>query len=136
VETAFSAFQPAPAAARVRATSIVNLIASEDTILRHGAAYLVAQLPEGLCLVDEVLSWNKSYSSMQFATHWSSTDERLHVQAHRTVYMILDQEELSSGESNVESEECVRLEYQVVGARFTRVGERSTPGACDAAGTP
>jgi hypothetical protein len=137
-ETAFTALQPAPAASGVRATAIVNLVASEDMTARHGASYLVAQLDTGLCLVDELLAWDKSYSSAEYSTRWSGSGERprLLVQAERSIYLILGQEELASGESNVESEECVRLEYEVVGGRFARVVQRSAPGSCDARVAP
>jgi hypothetical protein len=53
------------------------------------------------------------------------------VQAQRSIYLILGQEELASGESNVESQECVHLEYEVVAGRFARVGQRSVPRPCD-----
>jgi hypothetical protein len=132
-ETAFTAKTPALAGTGVRATSIVNVVASEDDAMRFGAAYLVAELAEGSCIVDNVLPWGSSYADTEIATRWESAPTappRLHVRAHRTTFTVLDQEELARGESNVTSEICARRSYDVAGGRFVRSSQGETDGKC------
>jgi hypothetical protein len=99
-----------------------------------GASYLVARVGEGWCLVDNVLEWelHRSYFETDFSMRWepAASGSRLFVEAHRIGHESLDQEELASGESDVTSETCRRLVYEVSSGRVTRVSESSKPGTC------
>jgi len=132
-ETAFTSSEPAPERSGVRSTSIVNIVASEDDAMQFGAAYLVAELAEGRCIVDPVLSWSSSFADTEFSTRWVSppgSPPRLNIRAHRTVFTVLDRAELARGESNVLSEVCADLSYEVVAGRFSPVSRSEAAGAC------
>ena len=136
-DSAFTPSEPAPPASGVRATSLVNIVASEEGATQLGATYLVAELAEGRCIVDSVLSWAGSYADTEAATRWESPAEapaRLHVRAHRTTFTVLDQEELERGEPNVASEVCARRSYEVASGRFTLLEHTEAASAC--AGMP
>lgn len=132
-QTAFTQTEPAPPASGVRATSFLDVVAGEDGAMQLGASYLVAELPEGRCIVDAVLSWAGSHSDTELSARWDTSAEspaRLHVRAHRTTFTVLEQEELARGESNVMSEICARRSYAVAGGRFTLVEHSEAPGTC------
>ena len=135
-ETAFTPLEPAPESSGVRATSIVNVVASENGAMQLAAAYLVAELPSGLCIVDSVLPWGGSHAQTERSTRWESppgAPPRLQVRAQRTTFTVLDQEELAHGESNVDSELCALRSYDASAGRFTRLSQGETDGKCPSA---
>jgi hypothetical protein len=132
-EKAFIASQPAPARSGVRSTSILEVVASENETLRFAAAYLVAELAEGRCVIDGVLPWGSSFADTELAMRWEPASgglPRLEVRAHRTTYTVLDQEELARGESSVTSQICAQRSYDVADGRFTLVSHAERDGDC------
>lgn len=134
-ETAFTKSAAAPVRSGVSATSIVNVVASENDAMRFMASYLVAELGEGLCIVDGVLPWGGAHADTEYSMRWepaAGAPTRLHVRAHRVTYTVLDQDELARGESNVVNDVCALRSYEVVAGRFTRVSHNETDGQCPA----
>jgi hypothetical protein len=125
---------PAPEGAGLGATGMINLAASEKMRARYGASYLVAHLADGWCLVDNVLDWLSypTYFQTELETRWEPIPGgfRLLARAHRIGHEALDEDDLAAGESDVTSELCNRLVYEVIDGRFTRVSRSSIPGAC------
>jgi hypothetical protein len=132
-ETAFTPLEPAPGSSGVRATSIVNVVASENDAMQLAAAYLVAELADGLCIVDVVLPWGGSHADTELSTRWESppgAPTRLQVRAQRTTFAVLDQDELAQGESSVTSEVCAQRSYHASAGHFTRLSQGESDGRC------
>jgi hypothetical protein len=120
--------------------SLVNLVAMTGMMVRAAASYLVAELEEGACLVDTVHGWDMSPSASEttFETRWEQTPAglRLHVQSQRTLHEPLDDEEFAEGVSDVRSESCERIVYELRAGELTPSSRSSSQGACAAAGMP
>jgi hypothetical protein len=135
VESDYST-RPAPVGSGLNGTSLVTLVAVEpDDWPIYTAFYLVADFSEGgSCLVDVVHGWEirASDSETTFDTQWKPAPGgfRLQVASRRIVYQVLDAEEREAGESDVSTDYCERITYDVVEGRFTRVAQTSTKGSC------
>jgi len=119
--------------------SLINMVALSGMTIQFTAAYLVAELPQGACLVDVVHDWDMSpsYAETALETRWESTPSgaRLQVQSRRIIHEPLDDEELDQGVSDVFSDYCERLSYDVVGGKLTRVAQSSNEAACPPRGS-
>jgi hypothetical protein len=128
--------EPAPGGSGVIGTAALDMIAGPEMMAAFGGSYLVAELPEGYCLVDVALDWTQRHGSFEtdFRTRWEAHDGRFrfHVDAHRVMHEPLDREDQEST-SDGSGEHCVRSVYEVSGGRFTRVRRESQRGPCAAA---
>ena len=92
------------------------------------ASYLIAELPEGSCLVDFVHDWEMSRLVYETSVHtyWETTRDgfRLHLEADRVLHDRLDE-----GQGPYEHH-CELLSYQVSKGRFTLLDRQSAPGYC------
>jgi hypothetical protein len=131
---AYSKPVPAPAESGVLSTSLVAFAAIRDgNSYGFESKYLVADFADGACLVDEVFGWDRHslYPDTTFDAQWTPGGQRVSVWSHQVLHEALDQEELATEESDVRSDLCQRITYDVQGGRFTRVAESSTEGSCD-----
>jgi len=134
-ESAYSRPSPALAESGVQSTALLKLTAlDQDGFTQFGAAYLVADFAAGSCLVDLVHPWNRPsiIADTTFATVWTPTAQghRVEVRSREILHEALDSSELAAGESDVRSDYCTRLVYDVMGGRFRRVSRDSTEGSC------
>ena len=97
------------------------------------STYLVADFADGACLVDEVFGWDRHslYPDTTFHAEWAPRGQRVSVRSRQILHEALDQEELATEESDVRSDYCQRITYDVVDGRFTRVADSSTEGSAD-----
>lgn len=135
IESAYSKQAPAPAGSGVEGTALVTLVAVEDGYRAvFGAVYLVADFADGSCLVDVVHDWDRHSASAEttFRTEWKPAPRglRLQVESRQLLRESLDPEELAAGESDVRSDYCQRITYDVIEGRFERVAQSSTQGPC------
>jgi hypothetical protein len=111
---------------------VAQLIASTEFMVRFGASYLVAEYPEGTCLVDVLLDWDQRRSGFDtdFKTRWETTPSglRLHVLAHRVMHDELD--EGSKPGADVTGNQCERYVYEVRDGKFQRISHDSRVGPC------
>lgn len=128
LEKAFSGPESAPEGSGVKRTAVINLRATEEQVSMFDATYLVAELPEGSCLVDFVHDWVMSRLAREVSVHtrWEAAPDgfRLHIEADRTLY-----DELDEGQGSDEHQ-CEALSYRVVAGRFTLITRKSAPEAC------
>jgi hypothetical protein len=131
----FTPSEPAPRETGIAALELVNVIAQNEVgMIQLGASYLVADLPEGACLVDVVHDWDPrpSYVETDIQTRWepSAAGFRLGVRSRRIEHEPLDESESAKGVSDVRSDACVSLAYEFTGEHFERVDRRSSKGPC------
>jgi hypothetical protein len=142
----FTTPQPAPPASGIASLSLMNVVAQNDVgMMQLAGSYLVADLAEGSCLVDLVHPWDArpGYVETQLEAHWqpSGAGFRLNVRSRRLEHEPLDGAESAEGVSDVRSDACESLAYDVTSGRFARVAEHTTLGPCpafteDAPGSP
>jgi hypothetical protein len=135
IETAYSKPVPAPRESGLSELSLVTMVAVEDEYRNvFGSSYLVATRAHGSCLVDVVHGWDRHSLTpdTSFVAEWRPAAHgfRLDVRSRQVLHEALDQEELASGESDVRSDDCVRITYDVAAGRFTRVSESTAEGDC------
>ena len=125
---------PAPVTEGRPVISLINMVALSGMTIQFTASYLVAELPQGACLVDVVHDWDMSpsYAETALETRWESTSSaaRLQVQSRRIIHEPLDEEESEAGVSDVFSDYCEHRTYDVGDGKLTRVAQSSTAGAC------
>jgi hypothetical protein len=139
---------PAPEASGLRSTALVQVEATIDKVPAQGWL-LVAQRPEGLCLIDSPLEPAATlggYYRADFQYSWSAEARPLtfRLQAQERRYQMLDEEEVDESERAAQSDEsdeseepgladqtCVRYAYAVIDGRFTRTSASETEGPCD-----
>jgi hypothetical protein len=136
-QAGFTAPQPAPPASGISALSLMNVVAQNDVgMTQLAASYLVADLPEGSCLIDLVHDWDArpGYVETQLEARWQAHGEgfRSSVRSRRIEHEPLDGSESAAGVSDVRSDACRSLAYDVTDARFVRVSEHDTLGPCPA----
>lgn len=133
IETSFVSRVPAPPDSGALQIAMVEMVAGPETRIALDSSYLVAQYPEGWCLVDVVLDWNQrpGYVENDFHIRWEPRADgaRLHLQAHRVLHEPLDQA-AEEGASDVSYEHCDRYVYDVSQGRFTRADQEKKEGAC------
>jgi hypothetical protein len=134
-EPAFTARQPAPEGSGLEAIALMNSVAENDVgMIQFGATYLIAEFAEGSCLVDLVHDWDlrPSFVETDLAARWvrASSGFRLHLDSRRILHEPLDESESSAGASDVRSDVCARVTYEVVEGRFTQIERGTSSGAC------
>jgi hypothetical protein len=139
IDTAYAKPVPAPAESGLAGVTMVTMVAVEDEYRNvFGSSYLVADFAQGSCLVDVLHEWDKHSLTpdTSFDAEWRPAPQgfRLHVRSHQVLHEALDREEFAAGESDVRSDFCVRIVYDVVGGRFARVSESSSEGGCRESG--
>jgi hypothetical protein len=135
IESAYSKQAPAPPDSGLKGTALVTWVAVQDGYRDvFGASYLVADFVDGSCLVDVVHDWDRHSASAEttFHTEWKSGPNgwQLQVESRRILRESLDQAELAAGESDVRSDYCERITYDVVDGRFERKAGSSSQGSC------
>ena len=135
IETAFTSRAKAPEGSGLTATSMLHLVAGPEMTILFGATYLVADFPEGSCLVDTVLDWERrvGYFDTDFQTRWEAAPGgfRFYVDGHRVTHEPVDRDAEEEDMSDVTSDYCDRTVYEVVNGRFTRLTHKSAPGTCE-----
>jgi hypothetical protein len=134
-EAGFTPPLPAPAGSGVAALSLMNVVAENEVgMIQFGASYLVAELPEGACLLDLVHGWDMrpSYVETVLGARWQPNGAGflLRANSRRIQHEPLDESESAEGVSDARADFCEDLEYEVSGGRFKRVGQRTSKGAC------
>jgi hypothetical protein len=123
---------------RVHALAAVSAVVEASEGRQFHAAYLVGDVDQGWCLLDELLDpiWspNGCDASFPVAPRPASREQpsQLTVSAQRTCYDTRDQGELARGESNVRSVACVSTRYALEAGTVRRLDSRERDGACSA----
>ena len=99
---------------------------------RHGVGtYLVAQRGDRFCVIDEILPFTvDSMGWLEDHVVLSSESSRVRVVAHRRLHISLDAQEVESGVSDVDWEECDRFLYEEANGVLSRVDREIVTGPC------
>ena len=123
----------APSGSALSSVMIVNVVGELGEVPAEGS-YLVAQRPDGLCLVDRVLTM-EWYHGGHFETDFDlqfSDAQHLTVRAHRLKRVPLDQQQPAEKGADIDWEACDQLQYERSDAGLRRTQARSEEGACPA----